>query len=378
MKKILSSILLSLFAVAPVMGQINIIAEKAGHQEGSQLGWSVAGIADQDSDGVADYAVGTPIEGMVYILSGADNSIIYSLSGGGSEAFGQTLSSKGNLLLVGSLAGVTLYENGNYKFDIQGYEWGEFVGSNIAVGDYANGALASGINGSILYTTGSYGTSACPVGDVDADNVEDFAISSLSVYGSGRGSVNVLSGVDGSVIHHLYGLQSSQFGYDLAYMGDKKFAVASRVDDGNGLNSGAVYVYSAISSNMLFVTYGNTGEQMGWSVANVGDLDGDGKDEILAGSAVNSGKVFLLSGNNGDVLAEFSGNSTFDNLGYSVSGISDGVFAFGAPGANDVFSIGTGKVYLAGYIGTSGVSNTISPISPSKGKGKGKGKGKKK
>src|SRR5262249_50930589 len=81
---------------------------------------------------------------------------------------------------------------------------------------------------------------------------------------------------------------------------------------------------------------------LGNSLANVGDVDGDGFDDLLAGgtpSNTSDGEVVLFSGKDGSVVRTFTGQSG-DLMGVSLVSIGDangdGVpdFAIGSPGAD--------------------------------------------
>jgi hypothetical protein len=111
---------------------------------------------------------------------------------------------------------------------------------------------------------------------------------------------------------------------------------------------------------------GTTGENLGWSVSKLGDIDGDNFDDIIIGAPNNSsgqGSAYIFLGNyittestgdrfinlsNGD-LANYTltGESSGDMFGYSVSSAgyfnNDGILdvIIGAPNAN-----GNGSLYV--------------------------------
>lgn len=73
-----------------------------------------------------------------------------------------------------------------------------------------------------------------------------------------------------------------------------------------------------------------SGDLLGWSVANAGDLDHDGKDDILAGlqgkgfpGLIGAGQAIVYSGATGGVLRTIDGTTQFGHLGSSVSGLGD-------------------------------------------------------
>jgi hypothetical protein len=67
------------------------------------------------------------------------------------------------------------------------------------------------------------------------------------------------------------------------------------------------------------------GDQLGTSLAVVGDLDGDGASEFIIGApeAGGTGQVVLVHGRSGASLQTFSGSGAGDRFGHSVSALGD-------------------------------------------------------
>jgi hypothetical protein len=103
------------------------------------------------------------------------------------------------------------------------------------------------------------------------------------------------------------------------------------------------------------------GDQLGFSAAGLGDLDGDGKADFIIGARladpggmVDFGSVLVYSGSTGSLLYQKDGPSMNDFFGYSVAGAGDVEkdgktdFMVGAPPAG----VGAGSVFI--YSGTTG------------------------
>lgn len=97
----------------------------------------------------------------------------------------------------------------------------------------------------------------------------------------------------------------------------------------------ALIATTAPAQTTLHSFFGTQGsESLGYSVANAGDVDGDGFDDIITGSPfhdlqdfpfqyVDSGRIFVRSGATGAVLMVKYGEAAQDNFGYDVDGAGD-------------------------------------------------------
>jgi hypothetical protein len=126
--------------------------------------------------------------------------------------------------------------------------------------------------------------------------------------------------------------------------------------------SGKVFVYSAGKSMVLFSLPGQaTDFQFGEVVANAGDVDGDGMCDLLIGApdaSVNgmseAGRVWVYSGRSGDALFNMGGSQVGDRLGEGVDGVGDvdgdgrDEVIVGAPGADPNGMSNAGRVLVLG------------------------------
>jgi hypothetical protein len=218
-----------------------------------------------------------------------------------------------------------------------------------------------------------FGMGIGDAGDVDGDGLDDYVIGDPDGSG-GKGKVLVKSGADGSLIWEFDGLVAGQQigcrvggvgdingdGYaDIASSGGGTFVVSGatgrlllrlpagnfcRADDlnhdghddivisfpqatPNGLPSGEVIAYSGFDGAALWRTAGPwLNADFGHAIDIVGDLNGDGSNEILVGAPAHDnqrGGACLLDGDTGVLLRQFLGNREEDKFGISVAGTGD-------------------------------------------------------
>lgn len=248
------------------------------------LGFAVAVIGDIDQDGVADYAAGAPgwslASGRAYVYSGSSGEQLYAFYGPG--------------------------------------------------------------------TTALFGFAVANAGDVNADGIDDFMVSApVHIIGlESLGSVQVRSGADGEVLHWLYGsVNDGGFGWSMTSVGDLNddgyadFAIASPFAD-----SGFVEVFSGLSGSVIRVFAYNFGNnaQTGRSMANVGDVTGDGYDDLVIG-VPGADSAYAWDLKDHQVIRLFTNGIASSGFGRAVASASDldndGIpdVIIGAPGAGKAY-----------------------------------------
>jgi hypothetical protein len=166
--------------------------------------------------------------------------------------------------------------------------------------------IRSGMDGTLQCTLSADATGSAfgqywvgIAGDVDADGTGDFFVTDYlnSALGSNTGRAYVYSGVDCSLLHTFTGRSSGDgFGIGRGWMGD---VVADGHDDlvfGHWLNdqgvttAGRVSIFSGRDGSLIGRFTGEiAGANLGFDVAGIGDVDGDGTVEILATAASQNG-----------------------------------------------------------------------------------------
>jgi hypothetical protein len=209
------------------------------------------------------------------------------------------------------------------------------VGAPLGTPPEGSAHVVSGRTGAYLWSwTGDapgdrFGYAVCGAGDVDADGVPDLAVGAPLADGGGTfaGRVRVFSGADGAVLHTFDGAAWDQLGFSLGAVGDldgdgrDDLAVGAPLADGTAFNSGSAYVFSGASGAALYVLHGAAaGDRLGSVVRGAGDVNADGTPDLVVGipaadvAAIDSGAVEVRSGVDGALLLAVSGTKAGEFL----------------------------------------------------------------
>ncbi|MEM8709875.1 MAG: FG-GAP-like repeat-containing protein, partial [Planctomycetota bacterium] len=326
-------------AVRVTTARGEVLGEVFGSVTDGEFGRSVASMGDLDGDGIAEFAVGARDDVRVY--SGAPGfPLRFALGGNGSDLFGSALASGRDVdgdgvndLVVGlspcGASGSIVVFSGATGARVLEFDGGtgacEAFGASVALVDDVNGDgraeiavgipdrfsgaplfrtgavdLRSGLDGALLHSFSSFdiqiGTALTRVGDLDGDGISDLVTSWWDPQAlSTTGGIHALSS---ATLTSLWSVSDSSaysgigFGYALDSAGDL---------DGDGIDdvivghpgentqgeraSGAAYVHSGASGVRLAEFRGSNGwDYLGYSVAGLGDVDGDGRPDVALGA----------------------------------------------------------------------------------------------
>lgn len=252
----------------------------------------------------------------------------------------------GRVLVYSGFDGSVLFTDTGW----QGCSGGDWLGRSVAglgdvnadgFDDVAAGADGSsseylrvyaGPTGTLLYTLNKVGFVVSGTGDVDGNGLPDLvAGSSIWNY------AEVHEGELGGLLFRFYGdYGGDKLGYAVAGIGDVNgdgrgdVLLGAPFDDDTGTDAGSVRVMSGMDGSMLFRHDGvAAGEEFGRAVGGGGDLDGDGVPDFLVGAprspeaGNNAGKAYAFRGSDGTPIHTFLGDRDWDSFGTSVNDAGD-------------------------------------------------------
>ena len=287
---------------------------------GDNFGWSVAALGDLDRDGIQDIAVGATGDdaratdaGTVHIVrldaiapSGdgtmravlklsADSAVLPTMDSG--DRFGTSAAVLGDL----NSDGVPDLAVGADRDDSGGTDRGAVYVALM----HADGSIdeitkiASGAGGGPALSDGDYfGSSVAAVGDLDGDGIPDIAV---GAYGADTAVASPTAGATGADRGALYLVLLNA--------------------DGTAKSTSVINDRTARGPDL------DDSDWFGYSVAGIGDMDGDGTDDLAAG-APNDGAVYVLFMNSDRTIKSTARvisllSTASDYFGSSVASVGD-------------------------------------------------------
>lgn len=169
------------------------------------------------------------------------------------------------------------------------------------------------------------GWAVSELADVDGDGITD-AIVSDHAYDNSAGAAFVFSGASGQLIHSLHG--TGLLGYSIADAGDV---------DGDGTHdiiagapaANAATVFSGASGDPILTLTSPRTEAVGVAVSTAGDVNADGHADLLVGAqfadvnGTDAGRVYVFSGADGSVIRAYDGSAAGDLFGTAADSVGD-------------------------------------------------------
>ncbi len=346
-----------------------VLYKRRGRELGQYLGASVAFLPDLNGDGRDEILVGSPgfdipaednpdplggqmINGGKVEMISANRLRLRILGSEKEGGFGETVKSIRDV-------------NADGRDDIVVGASNETGGSG---GRRGRVYVYSGRNGGqIGFRDGikrgaGFGAAIGVIDDANADGMQDVVAGSPTANVNGvmnAGQTSVFNGdLEGDALVEKQGARNDRMGSSVDQAGDRDgdglgdFVVGSAFADNTSIKqAGEVGVYNSQGALILEGSDPEPQEKahFGASVANIGDVTGDGRDDYIAGApdhdvaltsfiGEDAGRVVALDGTDGSDIWDFDGQGLTQQLGFAVAGRSD----FDGDGRPDV---------LAGSIG---------------------------
>jgi hypothetical protein len=348
------------------------------NQVAAKMGNAVAGAGDVNGDGYSDVIVGSfwydkgqNNEGAAFIYHGSalgiNGNVVSTMESNQADAsLGFSVASAGDVNGDGYsdvIVGAYLYDNG------QSNEGAAFVYQGSAAGISTNASVVLESN----QADAQAGYSVASAGDVNGDGFSDVIVG-VSSFDKGQineGAAFVYQGsslgINPIVTSTLESDQANGgMGSAVASAGDvngdgySDIVVGASLFDKGQVDEGVAFVWFGSSSGFLnsakTVLQGNvTSAHLGWSVANAGDVNGDGFDDVVVGADRFDNGIIEMN-----LAAIFHGSSTGTKTTPAViiKDVMDGAYISGSvSGAGDVNGDGYDDIILANaYLNSEGVA----------------------
>lgn len=359
----------------PFAESVAVLGEWRGERSGDQFGWIARSVGDVDGDGLSEFVTSAPTAdssaGAVYLISPRRRSPLWKVVGHGADELGTGVEAAGDVdgdgvpdIVAGAPGGEQVLllsgRDGRVIRRISGRAPGERFGQVVSgLGDVDDDGLAdvlvagplnsehgaqagqvyvvSGASGAILHTWAGT-TPGAQLGQALAGEVRDGRVTVVAGAPGlpGGGGALVWDGLRAeprftirpdSAAVQLGGSFVSLVG-DVDGDGEPDIYASDWYDGSRGVLTGKVYVHSGATGERTLTLTGEGGGY-GIGVADAGDIDRDGHDDLIVGAwqydslAASGGKLYLQSGKDGRTLGTVTGRVMGETLGFDATGLGD-------------------------------------------------------
>jgi serine/threonine protein kinase len=304
---------------------IQIVKAPADLPPALAFGHALCRVDDRTGDGIDDVLIGAatrdPYEaqGRVYLVDGVTTAIVDSIEGDcDGQIFGHCLAGIGDIDEDGAC------------------DW--LIGAPAGTAD-APGGLAELWSGRTrrllcrLEGGPGFGVAVAALGDLDHDGIDDFAVATAALLRNTapQGQVEIYSGRTRQVLRTLRNdVPGVWFGACMANAGDADgdgrddLLVGGNYGGRVGDAPGLVRLYSTATGAVLHSWSDPSPDHgFGRTVVGVGDLDGDGRGDVavsaISDGATSTDQVLVFSGRTGQRLGEIRGTKAGTEFGLAVA-----------------------------------------------------------
>lgn len=368
--------------VEPFVEPVQIVHEWRGENKGDMFGWIARRLGDVDGDRISDVVTSAPSfsvlgqsTGKVYVYSGKTGELLWSKTGEKGESLGAGLESAGDVngdgigdVIAGSPPTGKAYvfegRTGRLIWALSAGEPGARFGRGTSFagdqdddgcGDVIVGApgaagsttdpghayVYSGKTGTLLTTLAgeSAGDAFGSIVAGSRDPRHPFLIVGAPAAGPvNSGRAYVYRGLNQSA---KFVIDNEDGGVALGFMfvsvvgdtnkdGTPDLYASDWSSGTGGPSTGRVFVHSGADGRRLLTFAGEgPGDGFGVGSADVGDVTGDGHDDLLLGAwqhrsaALSGGRLHVLSGRDGSILRRITGKVPGETLGFDAAGVGD-------------------------------------------------------